>query len=283
MLRSIYRFLSPKWQNAFLDYKVNLRPRYGENKKYKANPFLIDLFKKNEREYSQLLKKFLNFQKELSTIPLEKENEISPYWQNEFLPGMDVISLYIMCRLIKPSTYLEIGSGHSTKIAHKAKLEGKLNMKIVSIDPYPRSEIDQLADKIIRRPVEGLSFDNPVFESLKKGDILFIDSSHRILPNSDCAFIYTELIPSLPSGVIIHIHDIYLPYDYPQFMCDRFYNENEFLASYLLSNPNYFDILLPNYYIFQNQELWKGIAPLFSAQNMAHIEKHGGSIWLMKK
>ena len=127
-----------------------------------------------------------------------------------------------------------------------------------------------------------MSFNDDVFSQLKSGDILFIDSSHRILPNSDCAFIYNELIPSLPKGVFIHIHDIYLPYDYPQFMCDRLYNENEFLAAYLLSNPNYFKILLPNFYVYKNPDVWNTIAPLFTSSKMKDVEKHGGSIWLSK-
>ncbi len=282
LLKSIYRFLSPKWQNAFLDYKVNLEPRYHKNGKFEANPFLTSLFEKNISKFSSVLNSFLQYEEQIDSIGLKPQNKTDPYWQNDFLPGLDMIAIYGMIRELKPSIYLEIGSGHSTRIAFKAKREGDLTTKIISIDPFPRSEIDHLADQIIRKPVEGMSFNDDVFSQLKSGDILFIDSSHRILPNSDCAFIYNELIPSLPKGVFIHIHDIYLPYDYPQFMCDRLYNENEFLAAYLLSNPNYFKILLPNFYVYKNPDFWNTIAPLFTSSKMKDVEKHGGSIWLSK-
>ena len=283
MLKSLYRFISPKWQNAFLDYKVDLKPRYGENEKFNANPFLLEQFISSKEKYKNELSSFLPYIEDLQSIDFYKTNNTDPYWDNGFFPGLDVIGLYGILRNHKPSIFLEIGSGHSTKVAYKAKMEGSLKTKIISIDPFPRSEIDHLSDKIIRRPVEELNFTDIVFTQIKKGDILFIDSSHRILPNSDCAFIYNELIPSLPKGVIIHIHDIYLPYDYPQFMCDRLYNENEFLACYMLSNPDYFDILLPNFYVFKNQELWDIISAFYQSPKMNKVEKHGGSIWLIKK
>ncbi len=271
-----------KWQNAFLDYKVDLKPRYGEENHYEYNPFLFEKFSKRDNDYKEILNSFLQYADEIDNISHNLIDEKQPYWINGFFPGMDIISLYGFLRKYRPKTYVEIGSGHSTKVAYKAKIEGNLNTHIVSIDPFPRSEIDNISDTIIRICVENMNYDDPVFKKLQKGDILFIDSSHRILPNSDCAFIYNELIPSLPSGVIIHVHDIYLPYDYPQFMCDRLYNENHVLATYLLSNPDYFEILLPNYYVYKHKSIWAALTPIFASEKMSKVERHGGSIWLRK-
>ncbi len=156
------------------------------------------------------------------------------------LPGiMDFCRGWTLCDLchlakFKPSKYIEIGSGNSTKVAYKAKKELGLTTKIISIDPMPRAEIDSLADEVHRKPFENLDFD--IVDLLEENDILFVDNSHRILPNSDSMVFYMEILPRLKKGVIVHIHDIYLPYDYPQFMCDRAYSEQYGLAMYLLAN-----------------------------------------------
>ncbi len=117
-------------------------------------------------------------------------------------------------------------------MAFKAKTEQDLNAEIVSIDPMPLAEIDQLADTVIRKPFENIDFD--ILDEFHENDILFVDNSQRILPNSDSMVFYLEILPRLKRGVIVPIHDTYLPYDYPQFMCDRFYSEQYGLAMYLL-------------------------------------------------
>jgi len=84
-----------------------------------------------------------------------------------------------------------------------------------------------------------------------------IDNSHRVLLNSDATVFFLEVLLKLSKGVIVHIQDIYLPYDYPQFMCDRFYSEQYLLASYLLANSKKYNPLLPNYFISKDKELKK--------------------------
>ena len=281
--KNIYRLLSPKWQNVYLDYRVELKPRYSENSDLPYHEILYDIVRKNNDGYLNLLSQFIEYRDQINSIAINEQDKLEPYWNNGFLPGLDVISLYGMIRYFKPKKYFEIGSGHSTKVAFKAKNDGNLNMDILAIDPQPRSEISGIADCLEKKPIESMNFDDSIIGSIETGDVLFIDSSHRLLPNSDCSFIFTELIPRLPKGVIIQIHDIYLPYDYPQFMCDRLYNEHYALSCYLLSNPDYFEILLPNYYIFKDAEIWKTVSPLFEGEKMRGVEKHGGSIWLRKK
>ena len=91
---------------------------------------------------------------------------------------------------------------------------------------------------------------------------------------------YLEILPKLKKGVIVHIHDIYLPYDYPQFMCDRFYSEQYGLAMYLLANPKKYKTILPNYFISEDSELSKSIESFWEHPNLVNVEKHGGSYWL---
>jgi hypothetical protein len=91
----------------------------------------------------------------------------------------------------KISLKIEIGSGNSTKVAYKAKIEQNLKTEIISIDPRPRAEIDHLANKVIREPFENIDFN--ILDELNENDILFVDNSHRILPNSDSMVFYLEI------------------------------------------------------------------------------------------
>jgi hypothetical protein len=281
MIKEIYRFLNPKFQNLFLEYRVNFKPRYGYGKP--AHPDLYKIIDANRDTYKELIHKSLLLKDSIWAIrDSKKETDIvNPAWNNGFLPGLDIIGIYTLLSVFKPRKYIEIGSGNSTKVAYKAKNEQKLDTEIISIDPMPRAEIDNLASKVIRQPFENIDFN--ILDELNENDILFVDNSHRILPNSDSMVFYLEILPRLKQGVIVHIHDIYLPYDYPQFMCDRFYSEQYGLAMYLLANPKKFETILPNYFISEDKELSDLISPIWSHENLKDVEKHGGSYWIRIK
>lgn len=278
MIKQLYKFFNPKYQNLFLDYKVDLKPRYGHGKPPHSELYkIIDLYR---NDYNQLLKRALLYRDQICEI---KDSNIEtdstkPVWNNGFLPGLDIIGIYTLLSEFKPKRYIEIGSGNSTKVAYKAKKDHNLPTEIISIDPMPRSEIDDLADIVIRQPFENI--DLSILEDLKENDILFVDNSHRILPNSDSMVFYMEILPKLKRGVIVHIHDIYLPYDYPQFMCDRFYSEQYGLAIYLLADHNKFKPILPNYFISEDRQLSEVISEIWEHDNLRKVERHGGSFWL---
>ncbi|MBK6447822.1 MAG: class I SAM-dependent methyltransferase [Saprospiraceae bacterium] len=278
MLKSIYRFLSPKFQNIFLDYKVDMRPRYGHG--LPAHKGLYEIINAHRSDYELILKEALKYKEQFWIIKdssIEKDS-IKPAWNNGFLPGLDIIAIYAILAKFKPSKYIEIGSGNSTKVAYKAKKELGLTTKIISIDPMPRAEIDSLADEVHRKPFENLDFD--IVDLLEENDILFVDNSHRILPNSDSMVFYMEILPRLKKGVIVHIHDIYLPYDYPQFMCDRAYSEQYGLAMYLLANPEKYKTIFPNYFVSEDKELSSILSPIWDGDSMKNVERHGGSYWI---
>jgi hypothetical protein len=263
-----------------LDYKVDLKPRYSEEQPHQA---LLEIISENDSMYEKLLKNTLNYKDTLLSIN-KKEYETDdsqPTYNNEFLPGLDIITLYSNIAYFKPENYIEVGSGNSTKVAFKAKKETNPNMKITSIDPFPRSEIDALSDKVVRRGFEDVDYSDIL--NLKENDILFIDNSHRILPNSDAMVFFLEILPKLNKGVVVHIHDIYLPYDYPQFMCDRFYSEQYGLAMYLLANHSKYNTILPNYYVYKNPKLHSLLNDFWNSEKFQGIETHGGSYWLQIK
>lgn len=279
-IKSVYRFLSPKFQSIHLDYKVTPKPRYGHGNP--AHTLLFDLINRDRPLYKDLLESFLKYIERIHEIKdsSNETDENSPTWNNGFLPGLDIVGIYGIIANYKPARYIEIGSGNSTKVARKSIKENNLNTEIISIDPFPRANIDHLADKVIREPFENLSDNKFIIESLNENDILFIDNSHRVFPNSDAMICFLDLLPFLKKGVIVHIHDIYLPFDYPQFMCDRFYNEQYMLAAFILANPERFKTILPNYFISEDAELSKIISPMWNHPNLNNVEKHGGSFWL---
>lgn len=278
LLRSIHHFLSSKFQTLFLEYKVDFKPRYGFGKP--PHKELYEIINRHRNEYALSLSQFLNYKNIFHSIKTnEKEtNEAEPRWNNNYLPGLDIVALYSFIRIYKPKHYIEIGSGNSTKVARKAINDEGLKTKVTSVDPFPRASIDNLADKVIRQPAENLG-DYSFIHSLEENDILFIDNSHRCFPNSDVTVCFLEILPKLKKGVIVHIHDIYLPYDYPQFMCDRFYSEQYLLATMLLANPDRYRVLLPDFFVSEDAELSKILEPIWSHPNLSNVERHGGSFW----
>ena len=277
-MKKLYRFLSPKFQSLFSEYPVKMVPRYGHGKPPHGE--LYEIIDKNRDEYRTFLKQTLELKEAIQEInKLEQESDLSsPGWNNGMLPGLDIVGIYAMLAIKKPKRYVEVGSGNSTKVAFRSKKDNDLETEITSIDPMPRAEIDNLADNIIRKPFETIDYSEVL--NLEAGDILFIDNSHRILPNSDSMVFFLEILPKLKKGVIVHIHDIYLPYDYPQFMCDRFYTEQYGLAMYILANPEKYATILPNYFISEDKELAELISPMWDHPNLKGVEQHGGSYWL---
>ena len=276
-LKGLIKSISPRYQTLQLEYATEFKPRYGHGKK--PHPELYDIVNANRTEYKKLLNAFLPYKAQICEIPLTGDGDsATPYWKNGFLPGLDIIAIYGLLAELNPQKYVEIGSGTSTKVAHKARTDHALHTEIVSIDPAPRSSIENVADRIIKEPFEKTDFS--FLYDLAAGDVLFIDNSHRILPNSDSMVFFMEVLPRLKPGVVVHIHDIYLPYDYPPFMCDRFYSEQYGLAFYLLANPTKYRTILPNYFISEDQELAFILQPFWEADHMSTVERHGGSFWL---
>lgn len=278
MLKSLYRFVSPRFQSVFLDYKVDFRPRFGHGRP--PHPQLYELIDRRRAAYRALLTAFGRHQAAIAQFKdaRAETDPTQPVWNNGFLPGLDIVAIYGMLAHFRPAQYVEVGSGNSTKVAARAIRDHGLGTRITSIDPHPRAEIDSLAQNVVRKPFEDTDFS--FLYELRANDILFIDNSHRVLPNSDATVFFLEVLPRLASGVIVHIHDIYLPYDYPQEMCDRAYSEQYVLAAFLLANSDKYETLLPNYFISEDPELRQILAPLWQEPNLRGVEQHGGSYWL---
>lgn len=262
-----------------LDYPIYPKRLYDENNKT-PHKGLFEIINAKRDLFKEVLNQALKYREKIIEIKDDKEtdNNIDPGWNNQHFPGLDMIILYTLLAEIKPKRYFEIGSGTSTQVAYKAKKENNLSFSITSIDPLPRKEINSLADKCEQKELQAFSAD--YFSQLDAGDVLFFDGTHTLFPNSDVMWFFLEVLPALKKGVYVQLHDIYLPYDYPQFMCDRYYNEQYMFAAYLLNNPSRYEIVCPNYFIYTVKELHGILKSYWENPVFKNVETHGGSFWI---
>jgi len=144
---------------------------------------------------------------------------------------------------------------------------GGLPTTITSLDPQPRAAIDALCDEVVRVPLE--TCDLRVFDTLVAGDVLFFDGSHRVFTNSDVTAFFFDVVPRLAPGVLVHIHDIFWPWDYPPTWNEHFYSEQYLLGAMLLSVGPPFRVILPNFFVCNDGELSAIVRELFHAPSGA--------------
>jgi hypothetical protein len=211
----------------------------------------------------------------LETIPFEQKDSKTPFWNNEFIPTFDAVALALMLLATKPPIMLEIGSGNSTKFLRSAIEFFQLKTKIISVDPYPRAEVEALCDRTIRKFLETAT--EEVLEIFPERPLVFFDGSHRVLPNSDVMVFFLELLPALPRGCIYGIHDINLPYDYFTAMAERLYTEQYMLAAYLLGGGDGDKIELPTCYLTASGEFDRALQV-----GIDFPTRNGESFWLRR-
>ena len=168
------------------------------------------------------------------------------HFNNGFFERIDAEVAYSFVRHRKPKRIIEIGSGNTTLVMAAAlrmnSTEG-FNSELVSIEPYPVPFLkDGLAGvtELIEKPVQQVPVD--LFKSLRKGDILFIDSSHVVSMDSDVLYELLRIVPEMAPGVLIHFHDIFTPLDYPEkFVMTNlcFWGEQYMLESFLAFNSSF--------------------------------------------
>ena len=263
-------------KSILLEYPIKPTSRYGYGKP--PNYALYKILEKNRVVYKNTLESFLGFYHYFLNIPLISNDSMEPEWNNDYLPGLDAMALYSFLALKKPKKYFEVGSGNSSKFAKRAIKDFHLQTQITSFDPNPRAEIDSLCDRVIRKPLEETNLS--IFDELQSGDILFIDGSHYCFMNTDVTVVFLEILPRLKSGVLVQLHDIFLPYDYPPEWTNRFYSEQYLLAAYLLAEGDKLNIVLPNAFISSDQELSGILDSIWNNPNIQGVSStKGGSFW----
>jgi len=241
----------------------------------------------SDEEQLQLLDQF-KYEKELLAFPWEPAGDGGYYFGNPaFGPG-DADILYGLVRHLKPRRFIEIGCGHSTLLVQSAirrnRDENKdYQCRHVCIEPYEAPWLAKLDVELIRQKLEQMDLE--LFDELEAGDILFIDSSHVIRPQGDVLREYLEILPRLPKGVWIHVHDIFTPRDYlASWITDevKLWNEQYLLEAFLSHNRD-FRVAWMMGHMFQAhpEAVLKGCPGLRRARKEGH-NVVGGSFWMEK-
>jgi hypothetical protein len=160
------------------------------------------------------------------------------YLRNGFYEAGDAETLYAIIRARRPARVLELGSGFSTQIIARAIAANGSGSHHV-FDPYAHPQIDALAD-VSRRSAAEIEDDQ--FARLEAGDVLFVDSTHVVKIGSEVNRVVLDALPLLASGVAVHFHDVFLPWDYPHGFFTRlgmYLNEQYLLQAFLAMNPSY--------------------------------------------
>ena len=168
-----------------------------------------------------------------AAIAARRDQPGAARWDQSWFPRLDAATAYAMVRERRPARVVEVGSGHSTRFLWQAIQDGGLATELTAIDPEPRADLGKLPIALVRKTVQqaGLA----PFAALAAGDILLIDSSHILMPGSDVDHLFAEVLPRLPSGVVLQVHDIFLPEGYPAHWAWRGYNEQQGLVGWLAS------------------------------------------------
>jgi len=215
---------------------------------------------------------FPKFRDEYDQFPAEETSEPGRFsLKNGLFDGTDALVAYCMIRHFQPRLIIEVGSGFSSLVAAEAmaKSEGST---LICIEPFPldflRKGFPGLRS-LIEKKVEDI--DTEFFSQLGSGDILFIDSSHTVRIGGDVNYLFLEVLPRLKPGVIVHVHDIFSPFDYRRdWVIDelRFWGEQYLLQAFLTFNSE-FEVLMANAYLghrymedlkatFPNSPWWGG-------------------------
>ncbi|MDX1575013.1 MAG: class I SAM-dependent methyltransferase [Kiloniellales bacterium] len=169
----------------------------------------------------------------------------APRWAQDWFPRLDAAAAYTLVRQERPRRIVEIGSGHSTRFLARAAADEGLACRITAIDPAPRADLSRLELELIRAAIPGVG-EEP-FQALEAGDFLMIDSSHILMPGSDADYLYGRVLPALPPGVLVHVHDVFLPDDYPAEWDWRGYNEQLAVLQLILGSD--WDLLFASHYV----------------------------------
>ena len=261
-----------------LDYPVNPEPRYGYGKE--PHRHIYEILNRGRSAYSNTLAGFLEYKSWFAEVPVEADPQrpAEPSWVNGYFPTLDGISLYGFLARGRPGIYLEIGSGNSTKFAAKAIRDQRLPTRITSIDPSPRVEVEALCSRSIRSPLEDADLEE--FSALGEGDVLLFDGSHRCFTNSDVTVFFLDVLPRLKPGVLVAIHDIFLPYDYPPPAYNPlYYSEQYLLAVALLAEGRRMDVVLPNAFVYADAQLSSVLAPLYAEGALSGVHRNGCLFW----
>lgn len=204
-----------------------------------------------EFDITKLVDAYTQHADDLAALKDPARNQTGYVTNNGYYDSPDADALYLMIRGFQPKRVIEVGCGNSTRVTRQAIIDGGLDTTITAIDPYPRADIAHVVDQFEQKRLEEV--DPAIFEQLEARDVLFIDSSHVVRMSNDVAHLFCRIIPALKPGVVIHVHDVFLPYEYPK----RFFYDcpgwGEQYMLHALLQSGFYSMLWPGYYLQQER------------------------------
>jgi hypothetical protein len=191
---------------------------------------------------------------------------------------------------------IEVGSGFSSLVTAKVNrefLQGR--MHFTCIEPYPPPFLLEGVPGISDMRVEEVQ-ETPLalFEELGEGDVLFVDTSHTVKTGGEVPWIFSQIIPRLAPGVVLHIHDVFLPGEYPEEWVTeegRNWNENYLVDAFLSFNAD-FEVTFGAQWMIQNHgdalmaafpDLLGGPTTPLPSDGRPRFENHGSSLWMRRR
>jgi hypothetical protein len=220
-----------------------------------------------------------SFREELQALPVDPPpaDDTSYFWNNEQFSHADAALYYTLLRRLRPKRIVEVGSGHSTKLALEAVRRNGAG-SILCVEPHPPEWLRAVPGALEILPEKAQDAPLSLFLGLEPGDVLFIDGSHISKTGSDVNHLFLRVLPCLPAGVIVQIHDICLPFEYPRYWSEDvlcYWNEQYVLAA-LLANSSKFEVLAGVYFLHKTDpEILRALIP-----DLPGVMPGGGSLWL---
>lgn len=243
----------------------------------------------HEAEQLALIKQFATHYTELP-FPKQATPGHRYHFDNKWFSYCDAVLLYSVLRHYRPQRIVEVGSGFSSAAMLDTRdrfLDPKT--RFTFIDPYPqrletllRGE-DRGSCEILATKVQDVALST--FEELTAGDLLFIDSSHVVKVGSDVSWLLFEVLPRLQRGVVIHFHDVFWPFDYPEvwLRAGRAWNEAYFLRSFLQYNEQFALLLFADFLKEFHSDTLRTHLPLCLEDGSYPMTPSASSIWLVKR
>jgi len=207
------------------------------------------------------------------------------YFDNHMFANTDAEVYYCMIRHFKPKTIIEIGAGRSTQVCAAAvkrnhELHG-VNASVRAIEPCPSDLLRNMQGEsieLIACKVQKLGYE--YFNLLTRNDILFIDSSHIVKSGGDVNYLFLEVLPQLDRGVVVHVHDIRLPYEVMKstILSGPYFNEQYLLQALLINNRDY-EVLWGTHYMSMKHK--DEVGSVFRSSNGGTYK--GSSFWIRRR
>lgn len=203
--------------------------------------------------------------------------------RNEFFNEMDAEILYAMIRRLAPKRVVEIGSGYSTLViagaARRNREEGN-TLRHQVCDPYPSPVLGPVREQIELHPISATEIAAQRVAELEAGDVLFIDSTHTVKPAGDVVHLLLGVLPMVASGLAIHLHDIFRPFEYPRQQFEyygSYWQEHHLVQAFLAFNGE-FEIVCANQALakLRYEQVRKLIQSLTATSNPS-------SLWLRRR